>query len=368
MFKTKTDHTLFPARAIGAIFLCVFLLSAPARAEIPEDKSAAVIFSYHAVGDEAGEDVLPLEQFRAHVAELRKGGFAVLPLGRIVAALQGAAPLPAKAVAITFDNPSRATLDAVLPVLEEQELPYTLFIAADTTEWKKIKSLRRSKLASLGLLPAAYARLAGLAPEKSAAVLNSAVARYREELGEAPAFFAWPYGEYGAALEKQLAAYNFKAAFGQQSGVVHPGSDLLALPRFTMTAEFGNIERFRITAGALPLPVGDVTPGDAVLAQNPPRLGFTVTQDLHDLSRLSCFASGLGKLDLKKLAGGRVEIRLAQPLSDRRTRINCTLPAEDAKPGEPRGWRWLGFLLTLPGEDEDDDENNDGGDGGTEQN
>jgi hypothetical protein len=125
---------------------------------------------------------------------------------------------------------------------------------------------------------------------------------------------------------------------------------MLALPRFTMTDDFGDLDRFRLTAGALPLPVTDVVPEDSGnLAQNPPAIGFTVAPEVKDLSRLSCFVSDIGRTGVMRPGGGRVEIRLEAPLQDRRTRVNCTLPD-----GGNSRWRWFGMLLVLPGIEERD--------------
>ena len=67
--------------------------------------------------------------------------------------------------------------------------------------------------------------------------------------------------------------------------------------------------------------------------------------ELSDLSRLSCFISGIGKAGIFKPGGNRVEIRLEEPLQERRTRINCTMPDDTIIPGEPQSWRWFGMQL-----------------------
>ena len=106
----------------------------------------------------------------------------------------------------------------------------------------------------------------------------------------------------------------------------------------------------------MPLNTSDVVPDDAVIADNPPLIGFTLDTAYTDVSKLSCFASGIGKVELTHLENNRVEIRLPSALSDRHTRINCTMPDDVVTPGEPRRWRWFGMLLILP-DAADDDEN-----------
>ncbi|MBU6476276.1 MAG: hypothetical protein KGQ70_09940, partial [Alphaproteobacteria bacterium] len=215
--------------------------------------------------------------------------------------------------------------------------------------WEQLKKIKTDGLADFGILPASYVHMIDRTATQNAALINRAVARAREMLGVAPAFFAYPYGEFDGALKKQIAGYDFKAAFGEQSGVVYHGEDMMELPRFVMTQEYGDIDRFTLTANALPLPASDIVPADPAIKNNPPDIGFTVTSALHDLSKLSCFASDTGKLPLTRLDENRIEIRLKQPFTDRRTRINCTLPDETFTPGRSPDWRWFGMLLTAPG-------------------
>lgn len=362
MVKMKHKYTSLYRMVIGAIFACALLAAQAAPAGIPEDESAAVVFMYQRVGeDSVPQSNISIDQFKEHLNELRKDGYAVLPLGKIIDAIKNGEPLPPKSVAITFEGAYQTTLANALPLLDEAQIPYTVFFAADAIDgdnagrmsWDQIKKLQKNKLASLGLLPAAYEHMVSLSDEKNAELINRAMGRYRDMLGEEPLFFAYPYGEYNAAIKKQLGEYKFKAVFGQQSGVVHKGSDFLALPRFTMTNDYGDLDRFMVTANALPLPVTDVVPEDPMMMQNPPTIGFTVTPDLHKLDKLSCFASDQGKLPLLRMGSNRIEIRPEQPFTDRRTRINCTLPNDNVLPGERQNWRWFGMLLTAPGVEEE---------------
>ncbi len=359
----KRDYTSLYRTVVGAIFAYTLLSSLSAFAVIPEDKSAAVIFMYQRIGEESVQQSnISVDQFKEHLNELKKDGYSVLPLAKIIDAAKNGDPLPPKTVAITFEGAYQATLANAMPLLEDAQMPFTVFFASDAADnantghmtWDQIKALKKDKLVTLGILPATYEHLVGQKPEQSAALVNRAVSRYREMLGDAPDFFAYPYGEFNAALKKQIAGYKFKAAFGQQSGVVYGSSDFTALPRFTMTDDYGNLDRFMLTANALPLPVSDVVPEDMVITQNPPVIGFTITPELKKLGKLACFASGLeGKLPLTRIDTNRIEIRPKQPFTDRRTRINCTLPNETFTPGEAPNWRWFGLLLTVSAVEED---------------
>lgn len=349
--------------------LCAIFNPTPAYA-IAADDSAAVIFLYQRVGDDSvPQSNVTLEQFEEHIRELKDDGYSVLPLEKVIDAAKSGAPLPQKTVAITFDGAYQSTLQNAIPVLEREGYPYTVFYASDLIDaetpghlsWAQLKKLDKNKLATLGILPGTYVHMVDDTPEKNAARLNNAVEKYRDAFDKNPLFFAWPYGEYSTGLKKQIESYGFKAAFAQHSGVTFSGADFMALPRFTMTESYGGIDRFRRTANALPLPVSDIMPVDPIISQNPPMIGFTVSNDLQNISKLSCFLSGVGKVELTKAGANRVEIRLQNPLLDRRTRMNCTMPAETVIPGEDPVWRWFGMQMVDIENSEEDGTPDNGG-------
>ena len=338
----------------------------PAQASISADKSSAVIFVYQRVGEEnLPQSSISVTQFREHIKELQTDGYTVLPLKTVIKSMKSGEALPQRTVAITLEGAHKSTLQNAVPALVQAGLPFTLFYASDMVDnnipthmtWKELKALRKNKLADIAILPASYAQMAQKTAEENATLINRAISRYRTEFGEAPLFFSYPYGEYSADLRKQISTYNFEAALSQQSGVVYAEADFLALPRFIMTDSFGDLDRFMLTANALPLPVSDVIPDSMIVTENPPAIGFTITPEIKDISRISCFVSGMGKADMVKPGGNRVELRLDRMLEERRTRINCTMPDDTVIPGQPQSWRWFGMQLVLADytEDESDD-------------
>jgi peptidoglycan/xylan/chitin deacetylase (PgdA/CDA1 family) len=366
----KTHHKDLCRYIIGVFLFFTWILFAPveSRAEISEDKNTAVIFVYQRVGnDSVPQGNISLEQFKEHIDQLTKDGFMILPLEKIIDALKNDKILPPKTVAITFEGAYQTTLANVRPLLEKAHIPFTVFFASDMAEgdnpshltWAQIADLKKSPLVSLGILPSSYQHMTDRNDTENAAIINKAISSYREKFGSDPLFFAYPYGEFNNAVKKQLESYNFQAVFSQKSGVVHTHSDFMALPRFTMTDEYGDLDRFMLTANALPLPMTGVVPADTIITQNPPLIGFTVTPEIGSLAKLSCFVSSLGKTALARMGSNRIEIRLTQPLIDRRTRVNCTLPTDNLKAGEPQRWRWFSLLLIAPAIEDD---NNDGED------
>lgn len=337
-------------RLIKFCIAALLLLPALAAAEpLTEDRFSGVILSYNRIGEDAYSATnLRIDQFDEHLNALKSGRYNVIAMPDILMAIENQTPLPPRTVAITFSGAFKSAYENAIPKLIEANLPFTIFYASDHADadagqhlnWSELKSLKQNNLVTFGLLPASYVRLSGQSDTEILRQINKAKTRHRENLGTDAKFFSYPFGEYSARYKALIKEQGFTAAFGLHSGTVHPAADKLALPRFPMTEPYGNLERFELVTSALPLPVKEIEPQDPYLSDGMPAIGFTANESLSDkLSGLMCFVSGQERPALEKLGENRIELRLQEPLSEERTRINCTIP--EGK----ENWRWLGMLL-----------------------
>lgn len=313
---------------------------------------SAVVVMYHRFGESVHPSTnIRIEQFEAHLEELAKPEYTVLPLPEIVARLRAKKPLPARTVGISIDDAFMSVYREAFPRLQKAGIPFTLFVATDPVDrgiggymnWDQIRELKKAG-ATIGSQTHTHLHMARSSDTRNAADLAKSNARFQAELGEVPKIIAYPYGEYSLAVGKTAKAAGFTIGFGQHSGVLHPNADMAYLPRFAMNENFGGVSRFRLAINALPLDVSEVTPLDPLLApdNNPPILGFTVRgAAAKRLSRLACYASGQGKARLERL-GARVEVRLENAFSSGRARINCTMPTRSGR------WRWYGLQFYVP--------------------
>jgi peptidoglycan/xylan/chitin deacetylase (PgdA/CDA1 family) len=330
---------------LGAlVVLTVSAFTAPAIAA-----NGAVVFMYHRFGENDWPTTsIRLEQFKAHLQEIARGGYTVLPIPEIIDALQNGRALPDRTIGLSIDDAYRSVYEKAWPLLEAAKLPFTLFVSTDVIDsgsnnymsWAQIRELK-DKGVTIGNQTKSHPHLVELSLEQVGRELRASNARLADEMDEMPTFLAYPFGEYSLQIKEIASDLGFTAAFGQQSGVMHAAADMFALPRFTMNETYGGIDRFRLAANALPLPVTDVLPADPVLATNPPAFGFTVQPDLAGLAQLACFASGQGRAKLQRL-DNRVEVRVLEPFPPGRSRINCTMPGPD------RRWRWYGMQFYVP--------------------
>lgn len=341
------------------IFMISFLLvvSSPQAHANPIDNMegmSAVILAYNRIGeDNYPQTSLRQSDFETHINELTNGSYNVLPLSEIISSLKSNAPLPPKTVAITFEGGYKSALKYAIPQLLERKLPCTVFFSSNNgnketneyMDWRDIKSLKRHKNVSFGILPASYTRVTELNSIENKRLLNKARIDYRDHLKQEATFFSYPFGQYDERYKDVIKDQGFNAAFGLQSGVAYNSMDFYNVPRFTLTDGFGDIERFRMLVNALPIPAIDIQPENHVIKDSEPLFGFSVPQKYNDiLNSVSCFISGLGKAKLEKIGNNRIEIRPPHALENGRVRINCT--ANTGTQDIPQ-WHWFGMLYTI---------------------
>jgi peptidoglycan/xylan/chitin deacetylase (PgdA/CDA1 family) len=315
-------------------------------AAAPPVDNGAVIIMYHRFGEaDLPSTSVQIAQFEAHIRELTGGGYTVLPVPEILAALQENRALPDRSIGITIDDAFASVYAEAWPRLKAAGLPFTLFVSTNPLDqgyagymtWDQLREMIAGGSVTVGHHSAAHAHMAKRSAEANRADIAGASARFREQLGEVPAIFAYPYGEYSAELRAIVAEAGFAAAFGQHSGAIGRTSDRLALPRYPFSETYADMDRFRLVANSLPLPVTQVTPADPLVRadSNPPLFGFSVLEGIRGLSALNCFASR-NEATLERLGESRIEVRLADPLRAGRSRVNCTMPGPNGR------WRWFG--------------------------
>ncbi|MHA1113205.1 MAG: polysaccharide deacetylase family protein [Alphaproteobacteria bacterium] len=337
-------------RMLGAL-AALFMTSLGAAAETGAalDRSAVIVM-YHRFGESAFPSTnIRLDQFETHLAEIAAGGYTVLPVTEIVAALGEGRALPDKTLGITVDDAFLSVYREAWPRLRAAGLPFTVFVAtdpidgglADYMSWAQLREMAAAGV-TIGHHGKSHESFIDMTGARMRGEIDAAAARFETELGRRPVLFAYPFGEYGRAVRDQVAARGFAAAFGQQSGALHAGLDRYLLPRFPLNESFGKVERFRLVTRALPLALTEITPADALLGPNPPALGFTLDPTLNAAPGLACYANIDSTPEMTRLGARRVEVRFSRPFGPGRARVNCTLPGPNGR------WRWHGFQFYVP--------------------
>lgn len=346
-FKNK----FISGAVLASSLVCTSLLASFTNAALAaEPTTKAVVIMYHRFGENDFPSTnVTMEQFRAHVEELKTGGYNVTSLPKIIAALRNGDPLPPKTVGLSVDDAYESVFTRAWPILKEAGFPLTVFVAADPVDqhtsrymsWDQLRTLADEGV-TMGSQTKYHPHMADLTADAVQIELRDSNALFEEKLGRAPDLFAYPYGEASNEVMALVKNAGFVAAFGQHSGAIGSGGPLYYLPRFAMNESYGSIDRFRLAANALPMSVSDLTPGNPTIGKpNPPLIGFTAVWPDKGLDRLTCYASHVEKLDVQRL-GKRIEVRTDQPMPPGRTRLNCTMPAGNGS------WYWFGRQYYVP--------------------
>jgi peptidoglycan/xylan/chitin deacetylase (PgdA/CDA1 family) len=341
----------WPVGRLRCVALALMLVSglgpAAAQSPAPTPETVASVLMYHRVGNADHPSTNVTEaQFRAHLDYLETEGFNVVPLARVVEALEANRPLPPRTVAITFDDGYRSVGETAHPMLEARGFPYTVFVNTEPVNagqaghmsWERMRGL-----AAQGVRFANHSRShAALFHRRDGETrprwrdrvrtdLLDARASLRDELGDAvhqsPPLLAYPYGEYSLELMDEVAELGF-VAFGQQSGAIGIHSNSLALPRHSFNERYAAMDRFRVKVRSRALPVIEQAPLDPVRgSRTAPGLSLTLapTPDLR-AGQLACYYRGERLTPEWLEADRRFEVQGKAPIPVGRTRYNCTAP------------------------------------------
>jgi peptidoglycan/xylan/chitin deacetylase (PgdA/CDA1 family) len=107
------------------------------RLAAAHNRHRPIVLTFHGVTSDPSDTLCNAESLHLHRPLFERlmthlaANYRVVPLSRIVEWLDGQAPAPERAVAITFDDGFRDVLTDAAPVLKQLGLPATLFVATD---------------------------------------------------------------------------------------------------------------------------------------------------------------------------------------------------------------------------------------------
>ena len=186
--------------------------------------------------------------------------FPVVPLERISRGLRGSADLPARGVAITFDDGYANFHGEAFPVLREFGFPATVFLVPglcggrnnwpgnmpgiptlDLLDWSQISELAREGV-EFGAHSMTHADLSRLPVGAAREEVARSKLVIEKRLASPVRFFAWPFGRTNRAL-LPFVEQQFDAACSTRMDFISSRSQPHVLPRVDMFYFAGN-ERF----------------------------------------------------------------------------------------------------------------------------
>ncbi|MEP1216276.1 MAG: polysaccharide deacetylase family protein [Marinobacter sp.] len=303
-------------------------------------KADLVVLQYHHVSDSTPPSTsTSVSLFEGQMDMIEDLGIDVVPLeSGTREALDGKLDGD-KQVAITFDDAYESVYYSAAPELDKRGYPYTIFVNTDAVgshgymTWEQLDEVRERNGVTIANHSEDHGHLARRPDESQDAwaqrvenSLDTAQETLSDRLGIDVPMFAYPYGEFDEALEEKVAERGW-LGYGQQSGAIGATSGATRLPRFPMANAYGQLNSLKDKLRSKALPVDANELPDGVIENNPPTLEFTTPSNI-STDRLTCFASGQGRIDFET-AGNTIMLKAPERFSSRRFRYNCTHPAPD---------------------------------------
>jgi peptidoglycan/xylan/chitin deacetylase (PgdA/CDA1 family) len=189
-----------------------------------------------------------VERFAAQMRYLARFGYRVLGMDEVLACLSGKHPIPARAVALTFDDGYENFYEHAWPVLQSHRFPAIVYVitslVGQRAEWlaaegrdappmmsaSRIRQLRREGV-QFGSHSESHLRLAGQDRARVRQEVERSKAALEDILGEPVMHFCYPYGSHDLPALEAVAAAGYRSATTCLRGPASALDDPLSLPR-----------------------------------------------------------------------------------------------------------------------------------------
>lgn len=317
-----------------SIALSAFLSSVavPASADL-------VVLQYHHVSDSTPSSTsTAVSLFKGQLEMIEKLGLTVAPLESATRRALAGDLDDEHLIAITFDDAYDSVYETAAPLLEEKGFPYTVFVNTDTVggrdvmTWAELKEINEKEGVTIANHSKDHKHLVRRPDESQDAweartrvSLDAAQETLEEKLGTDAPLFAYPYGEFSDELKAELSDRDW-LGYGQQSGAIGKHSSETRLPRFPMANAYGQLNGLETKLTSRSMPVDADALPDGIIDDNPPEMRFKLPESF-DPGRLSCFASGQGRIGFDASDDNTITVQADSSFNSRRFRYNCTYPA-----------------------------------------
>lgn len=332
----------------------------------------AIILQYHHVSETTPKSTsITPAQFEVHLKYLEEQSFNVVPLSQIMEKIKNKQLLKDKTVAITFDDAYIDILTHAVPLLNQLNYPYTIFVnpgiisrhsinkgkSPSYLSWAQLKALADKDviIANHGFEHDSITRITSNLTQaqwltKQTELLLKAEDIIKDKTGKSWRYYAYPYGEYSPAIQNWAKENNF-IAFSQQSGAIGLGTDLTSVPRFPASMPHDKISDLRDKLNSLPFTIQLQGKEAETIVQYKQisSVTFTIEADDFYTSGLNCYISGLGKQKIQWQGDSSFTINFNGDLPTGRVRCNCTA-ASISKPGRYYWYSKPWFVLQEDGE------------------
>jgi len=191
---------------------------------------------------------IPPAEFRRHMCWLKGVGYRMVDMDSVLAHVSGETPLPGKTIHITFDDGFVGVLEHAWPVLQELQIPATLFAlpgkVGQTNDWmwqrgfpkrallssEQLRMLAREGM-TIGSHTRSHPRLTEIPLHRAEKEMRASKRELEDLVGQEVEHFAYPYGLVNREIRDLAAEAGYRSACSTRSGFNRPSEDPFMLRR-----------------------------------------------------------------------------------------------------------------------------------------
>ena len=180
------------------------------------------------------------EEFEKQADWLEEHGYQTVTAKRLCEAVSEGAPLPAKPVALTFDDGWACCYTTVFPILRQHEMVATFFVypagigSPGYLTWDNLREMQAAGM-DVQAHSVTHPNLKAIAASDALREITRCREQIGEQLGEEPEVFAYPFGEYDAKLMEMVKSAGYLGAFSTDPGTTFDDAGVYKLPRVLVT-------------------------------------------------------------------------------------------------------------------------------------
>lgn len=249
---------------LSTLLLLLFLLPAPLMA----GELNVPILLYHRFAPTVVDSMtITTPVFIEHLDYLKKNGFTVIPLRRLINHLNKTdlKPLPKKPVVIVADDAHQSVYTVLYPLAKKYAIPVTLFTypsaisnANYAMTWDELQEVEGSGF--FDIQSHTYWHPNFLREKKKLSTIEyhkfvdiqliKSKKKLEKEMGKTIDVLAWPFGLYDEELIKKATAAGYTTLLTIEPRPVKNGERLAALPRYLLSNQIRGIRFAQIVEKA----------------------------------------------------------------------------------------------------------------------
>ncbi len=204
---------------------------------------------YHDIIKERGRKSVwfdcTVEELKQHIEFLKKEGAVPISLDQLYKHLNQGAPVPDKAIVLTFDDNYQGFYDNAYPLLKELKWPAAMFVHTNFVgdkkndhpkmTWETLMQLDKEGLVTIGSHTLSHRRLADITPEEQQEEITKSKSILEGKLGHPIPYFAYPEGSNNETTQKLTRAAGYTMSFTIVNGAAEESPNIVAVNRYLHT-------------------------------------------------------------------------------------------------------------------------------------